>query len=370
MAARVLSLSGLDALIAALADRGYSVLGPTIREGAIVYGPVSALSDLPVGWTDEQEAGSYRLVERDDGAVFGYVVGPHSWKRFTFAPRETVFEVKRVDDTLKFSAADVAPQRYAFLGVRACELAALAIQDNVFLGGPYADPHYGAARRGAFVVAVNCVEPGGTCFCVSMGTGPQCRSGYDIVLTEILEDDRHEFLVESGSDAGEEVLDELPTRTAAESGRDLVRDLMARATASMGRRLDARGTRMLLSTAAEHPRWEQIAQRCLACANCTLVCPTCFCFTVEDVAGLDDAAARRERRWDSCFTFEFSSVHGVPVRASIKSRYRQWMTHKLSSWYDQFGTSGCVGCGRCITWCPVGIDITREAAAMYAGAEV
>lgn len=370
MAARVLSLTGLDALIDALVDRGYSVMGPTVRDDAIVYGPVSSVSDFPVGWTDEQEAGTYRLVRRDDDAVFGYVVGPQSWKRFTFAPGETLLEVKRVDGSLSFSAADVAPARHAFIGVRACELAALAIQDNVFLGGPFADPHYEAARRDVFVVAVNCVEPGGTCFCVSMGTGPQCRSGYDIVMTEILDDGRHEFLVDAGSDTGGEVLEDLPTRPAADSGRDLVRDLMARATASMGRRLDARGTRMLLATAAEHPRWEQIAQRCLACANCTLVCPTCFCFSVEDVAGLNGEAAQRTRRWDSCFTFEFSSVHGVPVRASTKARYRQWMTHKLSSWYEQFGTSGCVGCGRCITWCPVGIDITREAAAMYSGAEV
>ncbi len=111
----------------------------------------------------------------------------------------------------------------------------------------------------------------------------------------------------------------------------------------------------------DHPIWDDIAARCLACTNCTLVCPTCFCSTVEDATDLLGTATRT-RRWDSCFSSDFSNLHGHPVRSSTRSKYRQWMTHKLSYWYDQFGMSGCVGCGRCITWCPVAIDITAEMA--------
>ena len=122
----------------------------------------------------------------------------------------------------------------------------------------------------------------------------------------------------------------------------------------------------LLYRNLEHPRWEDVARRCLSCTNCTLVCPTCFCTTVEDATDLSGGHAERRRRWDSCFSMDFSYIHGGYIRPSVKARYRQWMTHKLATWIDQFGTSGCVGCGRCITWCPVGIDITAEVKAIRA----
>ncbi|MBZ0254314.1 MAG: 4Fe-4S dicluster domain-containing protein, partial [Candidatus Methylomirabilis sp.] len=134
----------------------------------------------------------------------------------------------------------------------------------------------------------------------------------------------------------------------------------------MGRSLNTDGVKELLYANAEHPRWAETAERCLSCANCTMVCPTCFCSTVEDVSDLSGEAAERRRKWDSCFTMDFSYLVGGSVRGSGAARYRQWMTHKLGSWIDQFGTSGCVGCGRCIAWCPVGIDITEEAEALRA----
>ena len=120
------------------------------------------------------------------------------------------------------------------------------------------------------------------------------------------------------------------------------------------------GIRDLLYDNLEHPRWSDTAGRCLSCGNCTMVCPTCFCSTVEDVTDVSGTQAERVRHWDSCFTSEHSYIHGGATRVTTKARYRQWLTHKLASWIDQFGTSGCVGCGRCITWCPVGIDITEE----------
>ncbi|MBF0393567.1 MAG: 4Fe-4S dicluster domain-containing protein, partial [Alphaproteobacteria bacterium] len=119
----------------------------------------------------------------------------------------------------------------------------------------------------------------------------------------------------------------------------------------------------------EHPRWDEVAKRCLTCGNCTMVCPTCFCTTVDDVTDLGGTRTERVRSWDSCFTLDFSYIHGGSVRNEGSSRYRQWITHKLSSWHDQFGSSGCVGCGRCITWCPVGIDITEEVGAIRASEE-
>jgi ferredoxin len=360
----VLTRDGLEALIASLAAAGYRVCGPTLRDGAIVYDDIAGVADLPAGWTDEQEAGAYRLKRRDDDALFGYAVGPHSWKKYLHPSRRPLWRVNRDANGMTFAGEQEHAPRFAFIGVRACDLAAMAVQDRVFVGGRYTNPDYRARREGAFIVAVNCGEAGGTCFCVSMGTGPQATSGFDLSLTEIVSDGERVFLAETGSDDGRVVLATLPSRPAGPEHSAAADSAVAHAAARMGRRLDTDGIRDLLLANLEHPRWDDVAARCLSCANCTMVCPTCFCTTTEDGSDLAGASAERSERWDSCFTMDFSYIHGGSVRASPKSRYRQWMTHKLATWWDQFDTSGCVGCGRCITWCPVGIDITEEARAI------
>ncbi len=359
----VLPASALGQLFASLHRRGYTVVGPTVRDGAIVYEPIRSAEELPVGVTDEQSPGGYRLRSREDGAYFGYAVGPHSWKKFLYPPEQRLWRAVRADRGFELQPEPPPAERYAFLGVRACELAALAVHDKVFLQEPFQDPSYRARRAGAFVVALQCGQAGGTCFCVSMGTGPRCEAGYDLALTEIL-DGEHRFYVEVGSPEGAEVLGELPGRPAAGEDRRAADRAVAGAAQQMGRRLETEGVRELLLRNLEHRRWDEVAARCLSCGNCTLVCPTCFCSTVEDSTDLRGNLAERRRRWDSCFTLDFSYLHGGAVRNTTRSRYRQWLVHKLATWWDQFGTSGCVGCGRCITWCPVGIDLTEEVAAI------
>jgi ferredoxin len=365
----VVSPDGLDDLIAALRDRGFRVLGPTVRDGAIVYDELESAGELPVGWTDRQEAGEYRLEQRHDDARFGYAVGPHSWKQFLFPPRVRLLRARRDGGgapAIEEEPLDETP--LAFVGVRPCELAAIAVQDRVFLGGRYVDRDYAGRREGAFIVVVNCFEPGGTCFCTSMGTGPRAEGGYDLALTEVLEGE-HRFLVEAGSDRGAEVLGELPARPAQPADLEAAARAVDSAAARMGRTLDAFDLRGLLARNLEHPRWDEVASRCLGCANCTLVCPTCFCSSVEDTTDISGDEAERWRVWDTCFSVDHSYIHGGSIRPSSRSRYRQWLTHKVGTWQDQFGSSGCVGCGRCITWCPVGIDITEEIAALRAGEE-
>ena len=247
--------------------------------------------------------------------------------------------------------------------MRACELAAIAIQDRVFQGGRYVNTEYAARRANIFLVAVNCGDPASTCFCTSLDTGPRARRGYDIALTELV-DGRHEFLAEPGSDSGAALLAYLPSRPATAADWQAAEAVATRAAAQIHRRLPAEGLKEALQQHPEHARWEDVGARCLACANCTDVCPTCFCTTIDDHSDLDGQGAERVRRWDSCFDGDFSYVHGGAVRTQTRSRYRQWMTHKLANWWDQFGTSGCVGCGRCIAWCPAGIDLTAEAAAI------
>lgn len=351
-------------LIDALLREGYRVVGPVLRDGAIIYDDVRKTEDLPAGWSDEQEAGIYRIKRRDDAALFGYAVGPHSWKKFLHPPALRLWSAKRGDDGGLRIEKDETVEKLAFIGVRSCELHAIAAQDRVFAGGPFADSDYGARRSDLFIIALNCSHAGGTCFCVSMGTGPKATAGFDLALTEVTEDARHYFVVEVGTERGGCLLEEVSHREAAPQERAKAEAVVADTASHMGRHLEASGIRDLLYRNLEHPRWDDVASRCLSCANCTMVCPTCFCSTVEDTSDLRGETAERWRKWDSCFNLDFTYVHGGSVRSSVRSRYRQWMTHKLATWIDQFGTSGCVGCGRCITWCPVGIDITEEARAI------
>lgn len=363
---RVLNQEGLALLLRTLREDGYQVVGPTVRDGAIVYADIGGIEDLPAGWTEIQDAGRYRLHRRDDEALFGFSQGPQSWKPFFFAPRVRLFKARRSESGgFSLEPEVTAPPRLAIIGARSCDLHAIEMQDRTFLQGPHVDTDYAARRQEAFVVAVNCGQAGGTCFCVSMETGPRATAGFDLALTE-LTDEHRAFLVEIGSERGRQMLARLPAAGATEEQRRRGEAITDATAASMGRHMDTTGIRDLLFRNPEHPRWDDVASRCLACTNCTLVCPTCFCSTVEDASDPAGETAERWRRWDSCFTLDHSYLHGGSVRSSVRSRYRQWLTHKLAGWFDQFGSSGCVGCGRCITWCPVGIDITAEVAAIRA----
>jgi sulfhydrogenase subunit beta (sulfur reductase) len=364
--ARVMGRSGVlgradfGSLLAALGADGRTVIGPTVRDGAIVYDEIAAVEDLPIGWRDEQSPGRYRLERTDRGALFDHVVGPQSWKRILHPPQVRLWSAKREGGGFSVEAPAPESKRYAFLGVRGCEMEAIARLDRVLLGGEYVDPVYAGTREGLFLVAVNCGRAGGSCFCTSMGTGPRVGGGYDLVLTELIDERGHRFLLEAGSERGERLLEGLPLSGVDEAELLAASQLVAATAASMGHKVETAGLRELLQEQSEHPVWDEVAQRCLACANCTMVCPTCFCSTVEDVTDLTGDHAERWRRWDSCFTIDFSHLHGGSVRQSTRARYRQWLTHKMSTWIDQFGEPGCVGCGRCITWCPVGIDLTAE----------
>ena len=350
----------LQSLIDCLRGDGFTVVGPTIDQEAIVYDEIDSVDALPRGWTDRQEAAKYRLERRDDDALFGYVVGPHSWKKYLFPPLTTLASAQKTESGWQMQTTQPDATKYAFLGVRACELAAIGIQDRVFTGGPYVDPVYAARRKNAFIIAVNCTQSAPTCFCSSMNTGPQCSSGFDLALTELADG----FVIEAGSDAGAEVLARLTTQqVSAEQGAS-AEAARQQAVDQQTKQLDTTDIRDVLLGNLEHPRWQEVGAKCLGCTNCTMVCPTCFCSSVEEVSDLAGENVERQRHWDSCFNLSFSYMSHGTTRNTIAHRYRQWLTHKLASWHDQFDSSGCVGCGRCITWCPVGIDLTEEVDAM------
>ena len=354
-----LTLKQLESLLGELRGEGYGIVGPTIDQGAIVYGEITSVDDLPRGWTDEQSPGHYRLKQRDDGAFFGYVVGPHSWKKYLFPPHVALLRTQKTGDGWNFETPPHNAPKLALLGVRACELAAIAIQDRVFMGGEHVDPLYAERRANLFLIAVNCTQAAATCFCVSMETGPHCKSGFDLALTEI----DGGFVAEAGNDRGKA----RAGSSRGTTGRRKRKQDCGRKTTS-GNEATA-GDRYQQSSrpAAKQPAASSLegGRRSVPLLhNCTMVCPTCFCSSVEEVSDLAGENFERHRHWDSCFNLGFSYMNGGAVRPDTRSRYRQWLTHKLATWIDQFGTSGCVGCGRCITWCPVGIDLTQEVAAL------
>ncbi|MHB0955724.1 MAG: 4Fe-4S dicluster domain-containing protein [Pirellulaceae bacterium] len=357
-----LTRSALDDLVQVLRTQGYSVLGPRVVEGAISLQPIESAAQLPQGLSDEQHGGSYRVVEGEPELTFQFAVGPDGPKRYLFPANLRLFEFRVEADSFVLNAGPPQVPKLAMLGVRACELAAIEVQDRVFgLNDPRtfrceSEPWYAQIRQEALLIAVNCTRPSGTCFCAAWGTGPEATAGFDLALTEL----RDGFLVLVGSKRGAALVDELPVREPTLAELELAEIKLERARARMGRQLDTSGLKELLDESIEYPEWDEIARRCLSCGNCTMVCPTCFCCTVNDTTDLAATGqVARTRQWESCFTHQFTYTISGPERNTIRGRYRHWLRHKLATWWDQFGCSGCVGCGRCITWCPVGIDLTE-----------
>jgi ferredoxin len=365
VSARVLiSKASFQRILDNLRAAGFTLVGPTLRDSAIVLDEITCMEELPRGWRDEQAPGKYRLVKTRGAQYFDYVVGPHSWKQFLFPPRQKLFSVEQRDGQWTIHPVQSEGDRRAFIGVRPCDLQAIAIQDRVFVAGEFRDPHYSRAREQIFVVAVNCGRAAATCFCTSMKTGPRATSGFDLALTELTD----AFVVEVGSEAGSAIMRDTDWELATAFDLGRAAQVSDRAAQQIERELRTDDLPGLLYDNLESARWDEVATRCLSCANCTLVCPTCFCSTVEDSSDVRGSISERTRVWDSCFVLDFSHVYGGNTRPTIRARYRQWLTHKLASWIDQFGLSGCVGCGRCITWCPVGIDLTEEIRAIRAEA--
>ncbi len=350
-----------DSLIQALSAAGYTVFGPTPRAGAVVFDEVTSGAEFPVGLKSRQEPGRYRLEPSGNDHLFDFVNGHESLKRFTFAAEETMWSFS-TDGT--FTPAPSKSQKTAVIGARACDIAGMRVQDRTFLENersPFTDPYYASRRDNLFVVAVNCTRCSETCFCASQNAGPKASEGFDLAITEL----DGGFLVEPGSSAGEAVAKKLKLKPAGDATQQAAEAMEACAQAQT-RYINNDGIFQLLFDNLEHPRWDDVAARCLSCANCVMVCPTCFCHRETDVAAVDGSGSDHVRQWDACFTLEHGSTHGSVLRPEVRQRYRQWLTHKVGAWWEQFGVSGCVGCGRCITWCPTGIDLTEELAAIRA----
>jgi ferredoxin len=361
---RFLPRNELQKLLNILRRDGYDCIGPQVRDGAIVYRSISKVDQLPVGWHDDQRPGRYRLAPGAGARCFDWANGPEALKPMTFVAREVLWSV--VQDRrggLRFQEEVPEVRPTAVIGVRACDISGMHLQDQHFAYQTYQDPYYNSRRRSLLLIAVDCARPAETCFCHSTGDGPAANAGFDIALTEL--DDG--FIARARSGLGQALLEELQTEEVSEDQRGAAEAQRRQAVSAQTRRLAGRNLKDVILANLDHPALQEAAERCLSCGNCTSVCPTCFCHSEGDTTDLEGRHSSHHRQWDSCFNEGHSYMHSFVVRDTTRLRYRQWFTHKLATWHEQYGRSGCVGCGRCITWCPVGIDIVETANAISEG---
>lgn len=273
-------------------------------------------------------------------------------KKVLHQPFETLFSFKEDQGIIDVDHPD---HKQILFGVHPCDVHAIAILDQAY-SHDYEDPYYMAKRENTLLVALNCTGPGENCFCSSLGTGPDLKEGYDLLLTDLGD----QYLVEVGSPEGAQIVElaglpAAPRVTAVEKEKRL-----AEARKKFHKRMLVRDLRELLEENFRHPIWEELIEECLACGSCTMVCPTCFCYNVVDKIDLSLKSGKRQREWDSCMLLEYAQValdHNF--RKDRDARIKQRIYHKLVYYEPQFGTLGCVGCGRCIHTCVKKIDITK-----------
>jgi formate hydrogenlyase subunit 6/NADH:ubiquinone oxidoreductase subunit I len=343
-----------------LIDQEYELIGPRVKDHTVILDSISRLTDLPLGFTSQQGPGRYTLSPNGKENYFDLTSGPQSWKKVFFPSRAQLLVLEQDPEgtpTWSINTPLYESPRYALIGLRPCDLAGIFIQDKVFLDNERCDPIYQNRRKDAFFLVANCTSPCDTCFCTSMGTGPKAEDGFDLALTE----GRDRFLIEIGSETGLKIISKLNWERAEETHLQAAATALEAAREKINLNLpQPEGLESELLSNLEHPQWDDVASRCLSCGSCTLVCPTCFCWDATDETLLPGDTIIRKRSWDSCFNPDYSYVAHGNTRPNTRARYRQWLTHKFASWYRQFGTSGCIGCGRCITWCPAEINHLDE----------
>ncbi len=314
-----------------------------------LYGPVAAKKNQTI----------FRKIEKAEDLKLDYDSTMTSPRSLIYPARQDLCTIDRKTHQHK-TVTQVRAKKRIIFAIHPCDMHAISILDRTFLGD-FKDFYYGELRRETLTVVLNCSKACAQGFCASMGTGPflQLEQGFDLVLTAKSKN----YLVECGSERGKRLVEKASgLRKARRNDLAEKEDIESRAKKTFAKGLETIGLPDLLMRNLDHPVYERTAdRRCLGCTNCTMVCPTCYCYNVEDHTELELRTTTRERHWDSCQELNFARVHEGNFRSSRRARLRQFVTHKLATWLEQYGCFGCVGCGRCMTWCPTGIDLTEIA---------
>ena len=274
---------------------------------------------------------------------------PHNTRfppKALFLPQSEELLKYTKDGQVSEPALDTKPK--LIFGMHACDTRAMTLLDTVFDAKDYQDPFWKARREATAIITLGCDEPCKTCFCTTVEGSPFNRQGADIIMTNIGE----AFHLEALTPKGEKLCKGLPLATKAEDRK--VAKLQEQTTISMPKAFETEGLKAALDANFDSNYWEEVQRSCLGCGVCTFLCPTCFCFDIADEA----ARSKRYRNWDTCmFSVYSKEASGHNPRPSRKERTRQRLMHKYSYWVDQIGKIGCTGCGRCVRYCPVGLDI-------------
>ena len=345
-------------LLGNLQELGYEVVGPSLTDGVVRLCRITSVKDLAAGVVDIQGPGTYRVADSRP-LVFAAVNGPDSAKGFLHPSEVETVKIAEKGEGFEVVSTFHSDKKYAFFGLRPCDFKAVQVMDRTMMAHGFEDPVYRSLRRNSVFIVVNCTRAGANCFCASMGTGPGAEAGYDLAMTEL-----PEKLLIDAPEGSDKYLAGIRLESASEDDVRRAAAMVRAARDQMGSRIERENLPARMYASTDSPAWGEVADRCLACGNCTLVCPTCFCNSTHERTDLRDGTVSRMREWDSCLSKNFVYAAGWNPRYQRRDRYRQFVMHKFSYWLDQFGTYGCVGCGRCITWCPVGIDITKTVGAV------
>jgi ferredoxin len=306
---------------------------------------------------------SFEEISTNDQLFLDYVSTVLPPKKFFHPPRLELFsfDLKKKDNKIKEIKSE---EKIMILGIHPCDVHALIRLDQFFTGD-FEDPYYQNRRKNTILVAINCVEPSDYAFCNSMGTGPFLDRGYDLLLTDI----GTKYLIEIGSEKGKKTLQGLHLDTASDADFTEKNHRYKLMEKRFKRFINPSWLSKIVQENIDHNIWTILGERggiakslpCLSCGSCSFVCPTCYCYDVYDTLDLSLQKGKRIRELDSCQLLEYGEVaQGGNFRRNRNDRVRHWMMCKLGA--AAGGThSSCVGCGRCIRNCPVGIDITEVA---------
>lgn len=273
-------------------------------------------------------------------------------KELMFPETETLFRYRLGEDDIEPEAPDSSEKRAVFW-IRPCDAQSYSILDKLF-GWDYPDPYYQNRREATTLVGLACEDPCANCFCTSLGGGPAAEEHLDALMFDLGDVFYLKTLTEKGEElagAADSVLDKADDASVKAAGKQA-----DEAEGKISRKIDTQGIPEKLPGLYGSPFWEQFSDRCLGCGICTFLCPTCHCFDIQDET--DHFDGRRARMWDTCMFCEYSlHASGHNPRPTRKERTRNRISHKYSYYPENFGVIACVGCGRCINFCPVNIDI-------------